>query len=233
MSPTRFFDRPLIDNLNSRYWAELGGHRGNVLSLRLRRSLSWLTPAVAQEDDPDSVFIFCWIAFNALYVEDSSGGRRDSERQIFDAYFSKIIGLDENNAVYSAIWQNFTGPIRVLLNNRYVFEPFWKHYNGVDGYENWETRFEASKRRVRSALATTDTVRVLTTMFDRLYVLRNQMIHGGATWDGSVNRRQVNDGAAIMAFLVPLFIELMMDNPKEDWGKPYYPSIDFDADRRV
>ena len=50
-------------------------------------------------------------------------------------------------------------------------------------------------------------------------------MHGGATWHGSVNRAQVGDGARIMAFLVPLFVSLMMANPDEDWGPPDYPVV--------
>ena len=51
-------------------------------------------------------------------------------------------------------------------------------------------------------------------VFDRLYVLRNQLVHGGATWNSSVNRAQVRDGAAILGFLLPVFVDLMMDNPR-------------------
>ena len=76
-----------------------------------------------------------------------------------------------------------------------------------------------------------DTVAVLMTLFNRLYVLRNQLMHGGATWGGKVNRRQVGDGAAIMGALVPHFVDLMMDHPDEDWGEPPYP-VDVDAHRR-
>ena len=62
-------------------------------------------------------------------------------------------------------------------------------------------------------------------MFDRLYVLRNQLVHGGATWNSRVNRDQVCDGAAILAFLMPVFVDVMMDNPGEDWGRPFYPVV--------
>ena len=63
-------------------------------------------------------------------------------------------------------------------------------------------------------------------LFDRLYVLRNQLVHGGATWNSSVNRDQVKDGARILAFIVPIFVDLMMDNPDRDWGAPYYTVVD-------
>ena len=71
----------------------------------------------------------------------------------------------------------------------------------------------------------TDTLVILNNLFDRLYVLRNQLMHGGATWQGSVNRAQVGDGARIMAFLAPLFVGLMMAHPDEDWGLPDYPVV--------
>lgn len=63
-------------------------------------------------------------------------------------------------------------------------------------------------------------------IFDRLYVLRNQIVHGGATWDGSVNRNQACDGAAILAFLMPLLVSIMMEHPDGDWGRPFYPVVE-------
>jgi len=67
---------------------------------------------------------------------------------------------------------------------------------------------------------------VLSFVFDRLYILRNQLIHGGATWNSAVNRSQVSDSAAILGFLMPVFIDIMMDNPDGDWGQPFYPVVD-------
>ncbi|MCA2008623.1 hypothetical protein [Tritonibacter mobilis] len=62
-------------------------------------------------------------------------------------------------------------------------------------------------------------------LFDRLYVLRNQLIHGGATWNSSVNRDQLRDGVAILSVLMPVMIDIMMDNANEEWGKPFYPVV--------
>jgi len=38
-----------------------------------------------------------------------------------------------------------------------------------------------------------------------------------------VNRNQVRDGQAILRFLVPVFLDIMMDAPFEQWGKMRYP----------
>ena len=115
--------------------------------------------------------------------------------------------------------------MRVLLENQYVYGPFWKFFNGAPGYEGWRQRFEDEQRRVRQALGSQDALTVLTILFDRLYVLRNQLVHGGATWNGSVNRSQVRDGAVLIAFLAPQFISLMLGFPTEEWGPAYYPVV--------
>ena len=36
----------------------------------------------------------------------------------------------------------------------------------------------------------------------------------------------MRDGAAILAFLMPVFVDVMMDNPHEDRGCPFYPVVD-------
>lgn len=195
-------------------------------SLRVHRALSWLDRAEREADDPDAAFIFYWIAFNAAYADELKEPTLPSERSAFDGYFRKLTELDRNGRIYEAIWQRFPQSIRLLLDNRYVFQPFWKHQNRVPGHEDWEVRFRQSKRKIAAALRDRDTRVVLGVLFDRLYVLRNQIVHGGATWNSSVNRDQVHDGTRILGFLVPLFIDLMMDNPDIGWGAPYYPVVD-------
>jgi hypothetical protein len=62
-------------------------------------------------------------------------------------------------------------------------------------------------------------------LFDRLYVLRNQLVYGGAIWNSSVNRDQVRDGTKVLGWLLPVMVDIMMDNPDHDWGKPFYPVV--------
>ena len=196
------------------------------LSLRVHRALSWLNRAEMAEDDYDGVFIFLWIAFNAAYADELGETTTESERSVFDEYFRKLTDFDHDNRIYNVLWLRFPQAIRLLLENKYVFQPFWKHHNRVPGYGDWEDRFERSKRNINTALQNKDARTILSTLFDRLYVLRNQLIHGGATWNSGMNRDQVRDGANILGLLVPLFIDVMMDNPEAEWGEPYYPVVD-------
>jgi len=194
------------------------------LGLRVHRAISWLQRADAVEDDPDVAFILLWIAFNASYAEDHPDTPR--EKELIEEYFDKVLTLDQSNRVSDVIWTRFSGPIRVLLNNKYVYQPYWGHLNGIAGNDNWEERFHKAMLVTNRALQSNDTKTVLTIMFNRLYVLRNQLIHGGATWNSRVNRAQVHDGCAILSCLLPCFVDLMMDHPNEPWGLPYYPVVD-------
>ncbi|AVO38444.1 HEPN domain-containing protein [Pukyongiella litopenaei] len=197
-----------------------------TMGLRVHRAISWIGRAETCGADDDARFIFLWIAFNAAYADEQEfQSIPQGERAAFLDFFGRLCALDRDQRIYKAVWHQFSGPVRLLLENRYVFNPFWQHHNGIDGFDDWEDRFRSSARAFAQAFQSGDSARVLSFVFDRLYVLRNQLVHGGATWNSGVNRAQVRDGAAILAFLMPIFIDLMMDSPTEDWGRPFYPVI--------
>jgi hypothetical protein len=196
------------------------------MGLRVHRAISWIGRAENAAGDDDAVFVFYWIAFNSAYAnEDRLARSGGGERAHYCEFFERLIKLDTEQRIYRTVWTRFQGPIRRLLENRYVFSPFWSHLNGVPGYEDWERRFVASAKVFTRAIEDRDSAKVLSLVFDRLYLLRNQMLHGGTTWNSSTNRDQVESGAAILAALVPVFVDLMLDHPNEDWGKPFYPVV--------
>ncbi len=195
------------------------------LGLRVHRALSWLGRAETETDDPDIRFILLWIGFNAAYAADIER-EFESERGVFQTFFESVVRLDPGDRVYRAVWKRFPQEIRLLLRNRHIFLAFWKHQNDEPGYQDWADRMSTSQRAINGAIARKDTAKILSVLFDRLYVLRNQLIHGGATWNSSVNRSQVKDGAALLGALLPVFIDILMDNPGHEWGRPYYPVVD-------
>ena len=199
--------------------------RKQPFGLRMRRATSWLDRASREQDDPDAVFIFCWIAFNAAYGDERDTEQRERDR--FHAYFTTILSLEGGHAINRALWDRFRNPIKEFVANHYVFRPFWDNKSG-EGADDWAARLERDKQWVNGALTrknSRETARLLEILFSRLYVLRNQLLHGGATWSSSVNRDQIRDGARIMYFLVPIFIDVMLANPDEDWGRPRFPVV--------
>ena len=190
---------------------------GHPFHLRMRRALSWLARAEREESDPDAAFIFYWIAFNAIYADDSEETYELREHEKVADFFATIAPLDDAGIIFNSIWQEHNRSIRTLLRNKYVYGPYWADNR------NWRCRFDESIKKVDDYLLARKTGAILIQVFERLYVLRNQLLHGGATWRGRVNREQVCDGATIMAYLVPHFIDIMLDHPDGDWGYPAYP----------
>lgn len=196
-----------------------------ALGLRVHRAISWLGRAEAEKTDADVRFILLWVGFNAAYASDIEADGA-SERGSFKTFFDLLVSLDGSHRIYDAVWARFSQEIRMLLANKYVFAPFWHKQNGVPGYDDWEARMATTQRMIATAIKQFDTARILSIVFDRLYVLRNQLVHGGATWNSSVNRSQVRDGAAVLSWLLPIFIDIMMDQCERDWGRPFYPVVE-------
>jgi hypothetical protein len=89
----------------------------------------------------------------------------------------------------------------------------------------WDGMFKRSIRDANLHLTNGNVPALLEIVLDRLYVLRNQLIHGGATYNSKVNRKSVRDGCSILKMLIPAIIDIMMQNPSEDWGEIYFPVV--------
>ena len=196
------------------------------LSLRVHRALSWLDRAERCENDDDARFIFLWIAFNAAYANEIGDRERSPDQKVFARFLQKLVDLDSNEILYELIWTEFPKSIRVLLDNRFVYQPFWDFHNGRIDEQQWKSSFDKAKVAANKALSGHHTTTVLSIVLARMYTLRNQLIHGGATWNGSVNRDQLRDCSAFLGKLVPFVIQLMMDNPDALWGDACYPVVE-------
>ena len=192
--------------------------------VRVHRALSWLNKA-EQSKDIDGKFIFLWIAFNAAYAQILDNQEGSSEKAKFNRFLKKLVLLDANKTLHHLIWKEFPNSIRVLLKNKFVFDIFWDYQRGEISEEEFESAFNKSNQAAQKAISNSDTTKVLNIILSRLYTLRNQTMHGGATFDGAVNRSQLRDATRFMAILVPSVISLMMDNPETLWGDAIYPVV--------
>lgn len=172
------------------YYAEHKQSYPEPFRLRMHRALSWLGKAEASLDDWDSQFIALWIAFNAAYAKEPVQGYAASDRDEFRQFIQTICRLDEEHWIYDLVWHTFSGSFKALLDNRYAFRPFWDYHNGYISESAWQEQFASARKKAHSALANKDTDTILAIVFDRLYTIRNQLVHGGATYASSINRQQ-------------------------------------------
>ncbi|ERP30782.1 HEPN domain-containing protein [Chitinivibrio alkaliphilus] len=211
-----------FQELKTRQRAERDNYPQNM-SLRIHRALSWLDRAHHCENDPDGRFIFYWIAFNAAYANESDCADISEGKRHY-AFLKDIVALDRDQKLFDIIWKQYPQAIRVLLDNKYVFKPFWdSRRQSSASNDGWEEEFTRAKSAANRCLAHQNTAGVLNIICTRLYTLRNQLIHGGATWNSRVNRSQIIDANRILGDIIPLIIEIMMDNPEAGWQNACYP----------
>lgn len=191
--------------------------------VRLHRALSWLARAEKDEEDADARFIFLWIAFNAAYAHEF--GEVDNERKQLDAFFTRLVEADAEGRLQALLFERFSGPIRSLIDNKFVFQPFWRALRDHDSSGQWEESFAKAKQLAMLSVLGKDTVRLLCIVFDRLYVLRCSLVHGGSTWNSQLNRAQVSDGVQLLRTLLPTMLELMVEHPGLELGAIAFPVV--------
>lgn len=193
-----------------------------ALAIRLHRAISWLARAEVDED-LDTRFIHLWIAFNAAYAGEVDF--ESSERARVAGFLARIVAADRERCLHALLFRQFSGSIRTLLENRFVFEPFWRGLREHDASERWKVLLQASNKAAMACMLENRTADLLRMVLDRLYVLRNQLVHGGATWNSALNRTQLHDGCTILGSLVPTIIAIMMNGDGFDDDPVAYPAI--------
>jgi len=170
---------------------------------RLHRSISWLGCASEQENNLDLKLISLWISFNACFAVDEGSSESLAERYAFQNFIKKLVEQDNNEEIYASLWKTYSGPVKALIKNPYVFHGFWsaKRINKQD--ESWRGHFDQSSVAALNSLSRKQVPELLSIVLDRLFVLRNQILHGGATYQSQVNRNQVEDGSQLLGGCCP------------------------------
>lgn len=192
-------------------------------NLRVHRGISWFKRSITLADDLDLQFITLWVSFNAIYARDLDISQ---DKQTLRQFLFLICNKDKDERIYNMIWEKFSQPIRLLLDNYYIYQGFWDYQNQKISQDACRSDFEEEKIKVYKALQEKDTVGILFILFNRLYTLRNQIMHGGSTYSSSLNRQQLSDSCAILSSLIPVFIYVLLENAQSlDLGKPFYPVV--------
>lgn len=192
---------------------------------RLHRALSWLGCAEKQASDKDLQLISLWISFNACYAVNEWGSESLAERFAFLRFIEKLVKHDTDKKIYAILWETYSGPVKALIKNPYVFHGFWVAKRTHESDESWQPEFNRLSVSALNNLSRQQVPELLSIVLDRLFVLRNQLLHGGATYQSQINREQVQDGVDLLGALMPTVIEIMLKACDEDWGKIYYPVV--------
>ena len=195
--------------------------------IRIHRALSWFKKAkdLNLKGELDLSFITMWIGFNSAYGRELSAAFK-SEHVLISEFFENILEQDTKKEISDILWQQSKNAVLSLIQNKFTFEKYWHFVNGNMDDSNWEESLSKSIIKAKRLVAEKDTSVMLSMVLGRLYTLRNQLLHGGATFESMLNRPQIEDALQLMFEIFPVIVQLMMEAPdKEIWGKPYYMPI--------
>jgi len=94
-------------------------------AIRLHRAISWLRAAEEQEKVPDLRLICLWISMNGLYAMDEVHFEQMQERERFADFVDRLVACDHESRLHNILWNKFSGPVRLLIENKFVYGPFW------------------------------------------------------------------------------------------------------------
>ena len=206
------------------------------LTIRIHRSCSWLGRAqvVARDSSSeglDDQLVFLWIAFNALYGQwDKDTNHPAKDIQGVRDFIATATDLDRSHGInaYAVLLEEQRILAERLFDNVYLDHYFWRGLEeGGDDEETWKNmprkgRFYLEEKQTQHALD-----RLL---LYRVYQLRCQLVHGGGTHGGRLNRESIADCGRFLHLFLDRSYEILLHPEcapafRESLGSICYPPI--------
>jgi len=193
------------------------------LADRVRRSLSWLERAITiSTDDLPPRFIDLWIALNSLYGVRRYKYDKDAKETVdFQNFLHNLGQSHQGSERLTAIIENshFQELGTYMISNKYLYRDFWlEDFVGLKRYA------QERKDKAESALENNDPIPFLQLVFERLFVLRNQIFHGSSASSTRRSEDTLKPGIVILEMLLPDFLEIMLSHCEgKDWPLVPYP----------
>ena len=202
------------------------------LTDRVRRSLSWIERAnSASPADTPTRFLELWIALNALYgcsrYEQISVSK---EQDDFRHFMSQLKKLDASTHDLLPLMKRVgSATAKRLVKNKYLWKDFWREDKAA-----CERKAEAAWVKLGESLDKEDSVTFFLCLFDRLYVLRNQIAHGSTSVTTTKNQDALGPGLHVLELALPVFLRKMIRHGGgEDWTEIPYPGNNTPQHRRL
>lgn len=201
-------------------------------AIRMHRVCKWLGEGQALQEAgrADMAFVAFWIAFNALYAQWEEGGGEQNEMGRMKACVVRLLRLDGEEFLYGWII-SCRRDIEAIYDDPFLSHYFWQKV--MQTPPRLEVDWQAiaptfSRGSEAQRLRQTGQLQRITEGFlGRAYVLRNQLVHGGATPGSKVNREQVDRMTPVMGRFIEASIQAVIhaNDQFEDWGRLPYPPL--------
>ncbi len=191
---------------------------------RFHRACSWIDRIEKQEltADLDMQLVSLWIAFNALYGQwDEERREPKGERESWRKFIDRIAAIDRQGQLIDALEQH-KRLVVALCEDPFISGNFWNN-------SNYDRRRQPKKKvfKVREWYREKRWAMVLDEVFERIYLMRCQLVHGAATYGSKLNRKSLKHCVMMLRQLLPVVMLVLVDDGvDEDWGALCYPPVE-------
>jgi hypothetical protein len=190
--------------------------------IRIHRACSWLQRVEefqAGDGALDAILIFRWIALNSLYGRWDPAARQPmADRDTLPAFLDRVLELDADGRVTGNL-QEHRKLVMSIFEDAYLTPYFWEDPSDERARKTQKTKFDARTwyHEGRYKL-------ILDRLMERIYFQRCQLVHGGATSGGRLNRIAVRRCSTMLGHLMPAILLVLIDHGyDQDWGPLCYP----------
>ena len=203
---------------------------------RFRRAGAWLHEA-NKPLDPSAKFVFSWIAFNAQFTDKSMRKQWENKERkypldlmMINEFVNRITHRDSGGMLIDAV-SGVKVSLREIFKLPHTFFQFWEKPPTLDitSKSQWHAHFHNEwadrLRDLGDDIKHRNVKRTLNSAFSRLYVVRNQVFHGGhsSSKRTSFGYTQIQHGAEVLVKMTQCFQLIMAERmdkfPEEEWGE--------------
>jgi hypothetical protein len=190
-------------------------------AIRVHRAFSWLAGIEELNDDQhaDQRLLYQWIAFNALYGQ-AQQGQPDMppDRANWQSFLRRVLELDGRRRLIDML-KTHKPLVLCILGDEFLSKYFWQ-----DPSAERAGRAKRTRQFAERWYAEHDYGQLLLETMDRVYLLRCQLVHGGATMGGKLNRKLLRHCNVFLGWLMPAILQVWVDFGADlDWGPMAYP----------
>jgi hypothetical protein len=195
--------------------------------IRIHRALTWLEFAgrCDASADLDARLIAQWIALNSLYGRwDTRAGNPMPDRESLREFTVQALAHD-HDGLFASVLASHAKLAMSLFEDRYLCRHFWEEPTSPRGRQrNRDAAWGANL--ARDHLREGRHAALLERLLDRIHFVRNQLVHGGSSYNGRLNRTAVRRASQMLDHLLVCFLQVIMEHGyMDDWGELCYPPI--------
>jgi hypothetical protein len=191
-------------------------------NVRFHRACSWLGRVEQIDgDDLDLALLGRWTAFNALYGQWDKAAREPvRDAASWRAFLDLILKLDGDGRIADMLVEH--KPLVVsILEDEYLSRFFWEKPGDERARKSKKVMYDA-----RTWYLEGKWMLILDRLIERIYLLRCQLVHGAATYNGALNRTAARRCSTMLGRLLPAVLLVWIDHgADEEWGAMCYPPL--------